>query len=360
MVVEPLPGPTQQRAVVVRGPQDVRVENRPMPGLEPGQALVALRRVGVCGSDVSYVRGTAKYPVVSPFVLGHEASGVVVDVAPGQASTEVVPGARVAITPGMSCGRCERCCDGFDNLCQEVRYLGSAATTPPVDGALRDYIVVAVEQLLPIPPEVSFATAALLEPLGVAEHAVARADVVGRTVLVTGGGAIGQLLSMVALAQGASTVTISEIDDRRRDLASEHGAEAVSPSEVERVVAAGRRYDVTLDATGSSEAVDLCLRAAKPGSGRVVIVGNLHSGEGLSAESISRSEISVTATFRFPGGLHRALDLVTGGLEVEWLVERTTSIDELARDLASAGTAASPIKLQVEFPPASHPSTLRM
>ncbi|MEO9096032.1 MAG: alcohol dehydrogenase catalytic domain-containing protein [Microbacteriaceae bacterium] len=347
-------GATAQRAAVLHGPGDIRVEPRAIrsPGL--GQALVALRAVGICGSDVSYLRGTSKYPIPTPFVLGHEAAGVVVAVGgprANDASDAIQVGTRVALIPGASCGRCEQCRRGADNLCKQVRYLGSAASEPPVDGALQDFITFPTEHLLRIPDDVSYATAALLEPLAVAEHAVQRGRVHGLSVLVTGGGAIGQLLALAAEAAGAREVTVCEIQQRRRQLALEHGAEhAVTPGELESKIAEGTRFDVVLDATGSPAAVELSIRAAMGGSGRIIIVGNMPPGHGLPTAMITRTELWVSGTFRFPGGLARALELVVSGVDVAWLVESTAELEQLDAAFAAATQADPPLKVHIVTP----------
>ncbi|TAM68493.1 MAG: L-idonate 5-dehydrogenase [Microbacteriaceae bacterium] len=340
----------QQRAAVIYGPGQLRVESRPVLMPHPGEALVAIRTVGICGSDLGYLRGSSKYPVETPFVLGHEAAGVVAalgDPLEGRADHGIPVGTRVALVPGSSCGHCAQCRAGRDNLCSGVRYLGSAATNPPVDGALQSYLCLPVEQLLPIPDDVSYATAALLEPLGVAEHAVRRAEVADRSVLITGGGAIGQLLALVARSAGALEVTVCEVQERRRRLALDHGATSVvTPAEIDKRIMHEDRFDVVFDATGNVAAVELCIRAAKPGTGRVVVVGNLPSGTGFSPELVARAEIWLSATFRFPGGLERALSLITGGLDVEWLVESTAGIERVGEVLAVSELGDPPIKIQ--------------
>lgn len=354
--------PVRQRAAVIHGTRDLRVDSRPVPTPGAGEALVQVRAVGICGSDFGYLSGTAKYPVKAPFVLGHEASGVVAALGPATTDAaasgrDVTVGTRVALAPGIPCGRCDACLAGWDNLCASVRYLGSAATEPHVDGALQEYLILPLERLVPIPDSVSDAAAALLEPLAVAEHAVRRGQVSNENVLVVGGGAIGQLLALCARAAGAAQVTVCEMQERRRDLALQHGADhALAPAGVEELLAAGGHYGVVLDATGNPGVMDLCMRATTPGDGRLIIVGNFPADTGLPAETIRRVEIWVTATFRFPGGLDRALELVTSGLDIDWLVERSADFDDLDDALAAAASADPPLKIQVTPTPLLAPT----
>jgi 2-desacetyl-2-hydroxyethyl bacteriochlorophyllide A dehydrogenase len=343
----------RHRAVVIHDTDDLRIESRPVPTPAPGEALVAIGAVGICGSDLSYLTGSTKYPIRGPFVLGHEAAGVIVGFGPSTASASLRIGDTVALVPSASCGHCERCASGYDNLCPEVRYLGSAAVVPHVDGALQTYLSLPLERLAGIPDTVSMTAAALLEPLGVAEHAVSRAQVAGQQVLVVGGGAIGQLVALVARRYGAESVAVSDIRPRRRALATAHGADrAMPPEEVLERAAAGEDYTVVVEATGNPRAVNTALRALRPGRGRLVIVGNLPTDSGISAESVTRAETWVSGVFRFPGGLTRALALVTSGLPVEWLVEHTTGIDHAADAFSRAVGDDPPLKTHILPSPA--------
>lgn len=341
---------TQNKAVIYRD-SEIRLETGAAPRPAADEVLVEMRAVGICGSDVAYFGGTSKYSVSEPFVMGHEASAVIVDLGETTAVNHEEKwevGARVALVPGRSCGTCNNCRTGLDNLCNEARYLGSAATRPPTNGALQTYVAVPRTHLLRLPDNVSFATGALLEPLGVAEHAVNVANVAGKTLLITGGGSIGQLIALVAKAAGARGVTLCEVHERRRQLALDHAADySMSPHEIDAEIRRGRRFDVALDATGNEAAVDQCLRALKPRVGLLVLVGNLPRKTRISPEVIARSELSVTATHRFPGGLGRALALVKSGLQVDWLVERTAKLSEIEDALRRAGAADAPIKTQI-------------
>jgi 2-desacetyl-2-hydroxyethyl bacteriochlorophyllide A dehydrogenase len=344
----------RQCAVVIHDTGDLRIESRPVPAPARGEALVAIGAVGICGSDLSYFTGSTKYPIKGPFVLGHEAAGVVVDVGPATAPPDLRVGDTVALVPSASCGHCERCHAGYDNLCPEVRYLGSAAVVPHVDGALQTYLTLPVGRLVAVPDTVTVTAAALLEPLGVAEHAVRRAQVADQKVLVVGGGAIGQLVALVARCYGAESVAVSDIRPRRRRLAVAHGADrAIPPEEVLEQAAAGEDYTVVVEATGNPLAVDLALRALRPGRGRLVIVGNLPTDSGISAESVTRAETWVSGVFRFPGGLTRALALVTSGLSVEWLVEHTAGIDHATDAFSRAVADDPPLKTHIRPPAAA-------
>ena len=171
----------------------------PKPGA--GDVLVAVRSVGVCGSDLHYyLRGCIGSQVVKefPFVLGHEAAGEVVAVGPEV--RKLRPGDRVAVEPGIPCGECEPCVTGRYNLCRDVRFLG----TPPIHGAYCEYLAVPERYAHPLPPELSYDEGAMIEPLAIGLFASDLAAIQpGYSVAILGAGSIGLVTLMSALAAGA-------------------------------------------------------------------------------------------------------------------------------------------------------------
>lgn len=341
-----------QRAAVLIKPGTLQLRPRLIPRPVPGTALVRVTTVGICGSDVAYFRGRGKYPADRPFVLGHEASGVVVEVAGDDGPPWLVPGKHVALIPGSSCQKCARCKSGLDNLCARVTYLGSAGTEPPTDGALQEFICLPAHQLQPIPDNLPDAVAALLEPLAVAQHAVSRARVKLGNTLVIGGGAIGQLVHIAARAEGASSVILCEPIERRRDAALTHGTDAAfDPAELRSLVDRGARFDAVIDTSGNATALSLAIEATAPGTGRLVIVGTLPKNSNLRPDLIANAECWVTAIQRFPGGLSEALSLATKpGVDLEWMVERITEFDSVTSAFEAASSRNPPIKVQVRMP----------
>ena len=148
-------------AAVLHGIGDLRVEERPIPEPVPGDVLVAMRSVGICGSDVHYLTHgrIGSFVVEAPMVLGHESAGVVAAVGPGV--TTLKPGDRVALEPGIPCRACSACRTGRYNLCPDVRFFA----TPPIDGSMARYVVHPADFCYALPPHVSLDDGALLEPL---------------------------------------------------------------------------------------------------------------------------------------------------------------------------------------------------
>lgn len=181
---------------------DLRIEEAPDPGAPPaGWSTVAVTSVGLCGSDLHWYAegGTGEVSIVDPVVPGHELAGVALD---GPHA-----GRRVAVDPAIPCGRCEQCRAGHGNLCPDIRFAGHA----DLDGGLQERLVWPDALLFPLPDAISDDGGALLEPLGVAVHAVRHAHVrEGHDVLVVGAGPIGVLAGAVARRAGARQVLVSE------------------------------------------------------------------------------------------------------------------------------------------------------
>ena len=189
--------PTTQRVSVLDTELRLRVEERPVPAPEPGEVLIRVRSVGICGSDIHYFEHgrIADFVVESPLVLGHEASGEIV--ALGQGVTDLSIGDRVALEPGVPCGSCTQCRAGRYNLCPDVHFFA----TPPVDGAFAEYVTLPRAFAHRVPDNVSFDAAALLEPLSVGVWACQKGDVrLGTRVLITGAGPVGVMAALVARA----------------------------------------------------------------------------------------------------------------------------------------------------------------
>ncbi|KAK3996146.1 putative sorbitol dehydrogenase [Cladorrhinum sp. PSN332] len=211
-------------ASVLFGPRDLRMEQRHIqePGI--GELQVAIKTTGICGSDVSYYKKFANGDLCAcqPLSLGHESSGTVVAIGPQVAGFTI--GDRVALEVGIPCGQCGICRQGRYNLCKKMRFRSSAKSFPHFQGTLQDRINHPAAWCHRLPDNISFDSAALLEPLSVALHAVNRASPTpGSSALVLGAGAVGLLTAAMARQSGCSTVTIADVDQGRVDFAIAKG-----------------------------------------------------------------------------------------------------------------------------------------
>src|SRR3954471_21828236 len=195
----------RNRAAVLTPAREIVLEDRPVPEPGPREVLVEIAAVGVCGSDVHYYEHgrIGDFVVEAPLVLGHESAGRVV--ALGEGATRHAVGDRVALEPGVPCGRCQECRAGRDNLCPDVVFF----PPPPVDGAFANYVTIHEDFAFALPDGMSDDAGALMEPLSVGIWACRKAAVTaGDRVLITGAGPIGLLAMQVALAFGATQVEI--------------------------------------------------------------------------------------------------------------------------------------------------------
>jgi 2-desacetyl-2-hydroxyethyl bacteriochlorophyllide A dehydrogenase len=287
-------------ALVVRGPARHALERVPWPVPGPGEALVAVTHVAICGTDIRLLRGTlhdADYPVIP----GHEWAGRVL-AAPTRPDLVGVAVVGDGMTP---CQRCARCAVGAHNLCLALDEVGF--TRP---GAFAEALCLPAENLRPLPSSLSGPEGCLLEPLCVALHAVERGpEVSGATVGVIGAGTVGLLVAQLAVAGSAASVTMVEPSQDRRRVAADLGIDS-------HAGLAGWQADppeIVFDATGVAAVFPDGLRSTRPG-GSYVLVG--YSGEestALQPSSVMLSELTVYGVLSGYQQLEKALEMVTTG-----------------------------------------------
>lgn len=300
------------RALVAHGAGDLRVDRRAAGPVPTGQVAVRIRYGGICGSDLHYWRHgrVGDFRLREPLTLGHEVVGTVD--ALGYGATGPEPGTPVFVHPATTCGVCRGCRGGRPNLCPEVRYLGSAARMPHVQGGFADLLVVPAGQLLPLPPGLDLATAAVVEPASVALHAVRRAagrpasggsstgSLAGARVLVVGAGPIGALVVAAARRAGAGEIVVTDLAPAALDRALALGADTAIAAGPETDADLDRlEADVAIESSGSPAGLDGCLRALRRG-GRLVTLGLQPPGQvPVAANLVTTCELEVVGAFRF-------------------------------------------------------------
>lgn len=280
-------------------------EPPPVPG--PGESLVRVGAVGLCGSDLHWWQegsiGDAQ--LTRPLVLGHELAGVVIGGARD--------GERVAVDPARPCWTCPTCLTGHRHLCPQMRFAGHGDT----DGGLRELLTWPDQNLHTLAADLSLTGGALLEPLGVAVHAMDLAHVrLAATVVVVGAGPIGLLLVQLARAAGATTVVSIEPLAHRRAAASAAGATAVlDPTAADaRATHAALEADAVLEVVGGEDAVATAVTAARPG-GRVVLVGIPDDDRTtFQAAAARRKGLTIAVSRRMGDVYPRAMSLVQRGM----------------------------------------------
>jgi L-iditol 2-dehydrogenase len=305
------------KSVRLHAAADLRPHDEPLPTPAPGESLVRVTAVGLCGSDLHWFEdgaiGDAGF--AHPLVLGHEFAGVTED------------GRRVAVDPAIPCGRCELCLAGHPNLCEAQRFAGYSDT----DGGLREYVAWPERCLVPLPDALSDADGAMLEPLGIAVHAVDLGKIKpGMTVGVFGCGPIGLLVLQVARAAGATRLLVTEPRPHRLEMAQRLGGEPWARS-------GGEQVDVAFECAGEQAAVDDALHAARPGA-RIILVG-IPSGDrtSFSASVARRKGLTLKLARRMKHTYPRAIRLVESGqVDVRSLVSHTFALEETPEAFATA------------------------
>jgi L-iditol 2-dehydrogenase len=308
--------------------------------------------VGLCGSDLHWYAeaGIGDARLDRPLVLGHEFAGVI-ESGPRH-------GERVAVDPAIPCGTCEICREGHRNLCVRIRFAGQGQQ----DGALREFLAWPTDLLHPLPDDLSDADGAMLEPLGVAVHALDLGHVrLGATVGVFGCGPIGLLLLQAARAAGAATVIAVDPLPHRLDAARRLGADLVAtPDEVPDAGALARhaggdRYGVhvAFEAAGTDDAVDLAIAAARPGA-RVVLAGIPDDDRtSFSASQARRKGLTILLSRRMKDVYPRVTHLARSGrVDVRSLVTATYPLAAVDKAFEVAGSRAG---LKVLVSPAAGP-----
>ena len=258
-------------------------EREPVAG--PGDALLRVAAVGLCGSDRHWLLdgGIGDVRLDEPLVLGHEFSGF--------ALTGLHVGRLVAADPTINCMRCAPCRSGRENLCREQRFAGYSGT----DGALREMVAWPERLLHPLAEVVTPAEGTLAEPLAVAIHALELAGAIsGRRVGVVGCGPIGLLVVSLAVAAGATVVVAAEPEPHRLAAALARGAQPVSAADLER-----GELEVVFEVAGEDAAVDTALSLAAPGAAillvgiptqdRTSFVASVARRKGLALQAVRRS-----------------------------------------------------------------------
>lgn len=321
------------RAAFLHGVRDIRLGDLASPARVPGDVLLTVSAVGLCGSDLHYYLeggiGTAQQ-VRQPFVPGHEFAARVAEDRP---DLGLAAGQLVAVDPARPCGHCDWCRAGHHNLCPDTVFVGA----PPHHGALTEQIAVQPGQIHPVPDDFTPTQVAMLEPLGVCIHAVdlARPHLL-ETVAILGCGPVGLGVLQLVKLGGAGRIWAIDPVDYRAVAARAIGADAAAPS-YQAVLddTGGRGVDLVIEATNAPEAFHHAAEAVAIG-GRIVLVG-VPEGDSYTvpASLIRRKGLTIKTSRRMGHVYPRAIDLVARGLvDVDGMVSHHFDLDGTAEAFA--------------------------
>ena len=334
------------KAVRLYGPKELRCDECADPGLPAGdEVLIRVRAVGICGSDLHlYESGRiGDIAGTEPLVPGHEFMGEVMAAGAGARDgfgRTLEPGMRVAVDPHVPCRRCEWCENGHPNLCPHHRFFG----LPGLDGALRERMVVPARNCFPLPDTISDGGGALLEPLGVAVHALDLGKgKFGRSAVVVGCGPVGLLIVRLARLAGLSPIAAVDPNGVRAQKAKAWGATHVfcARAEDERkaiaAVAGDRGFDLVFEAAWVGRAADACAEFACPG-GRIVLVGvPPDDGFSLTHSLARRKGLTLLFSRRMKHVYARTIALASGPsprVGLDELISHRFRLEETARAFA--------------------------
>jgi len=300
------------------------------PAPKKGEVLIKVMHIGICGSDLHYYDNTLPGRVIPyPYLLGHECAGEVVELGEGVANLRV--GDRVALEPGVTCGRCEFCRTGRYNLCPDVRFFA----TPPIPGTLCDYVTHPADMCFKLPDNVSTLEGALVEPLAVGFHASRLAQAApGKTATILGAGCIGMCTMLSLHAHGVGTVYITEPLEKRAARARALGADAAIDITREDPVARvlelthGRGTDIVVDASGNPDAVFSTSEFVTRG-GKIVLIGlSTQAVFPYNFDRLMRKEASIETIFRYRNCYPAAIAAVAAGLPVAKIMSHKFRFEE--------------------------------
>jgi len=336
------------------GKDDLRIETEDVTGPDDGEVLVGIAAGGICGSDMHYLAdgGIGTIRVREPIILGHEASGRVLDVGAGVEGLRA--GDPVAVNPSRPCGACTYCEEGLPMHCLIMRFSGSAMRLPHEQGLFRDRIVVRAEQCIPLPAGADLGAVACAEPLAVCLHAARMAGPLeNRRVLVTGAGPIGILCAAAAIEGGAAEVVVTDLHDAVLSVARRMGATRVinvarEADEMDRYAEDKGYFHVAFECSAATPAIRSAIAALRP-RGSLVQVG-LVGDTPMPINAIVAKEIRVQGTHRFHAEFAEAVDAITSGrIDVGPIVTRRYGLEDARDAFVAAADRSRSVKVHLTF-----------
>ena len=319
------------KALLLREYSHLELADLPTPAPGPGELLIQVAACGICGSDVHGFDGSSGRRI-PPIVMGHEAAGIVA--ATGDDVTGFQPGDRVTFDSTVSCGACPYCLRGEINLCDRREVIGVSCGEYRRAGAFAEFVTVPERIAYKLPANLSFAEAAMLEPVAVALHAVRVSEIRGgETALVLGAGMIGLLTLQAARAAGCSQVFIADIDPTRLRLAASLGATdtlQLSGTELaaEILRSTGSGVDLALEAVGREETIQAAIHSVRKG-GTVTLIGNITPQVAIPLQVVVSRQLRLQGTAASAGEYPQAIDLISRGIiHVKPLITAVAPLEE--------------------------------
>jgi L-iditol 2-dehydrogenase len=320
------------RALLLKEYRLLELVEFPRPTPEAGEVLVRVAACGICGSDVHGFDGSTGRRI-PPLIMGHEAAGVVEHAASDV--TGLAPGARVTFDSTVYCGECFFCRRGQVNLCDNRRVLGVSCLDYRRHGAFAEYISAPARIIYPLPDQLPFEHATMIEAVSVAVHAVGLTPInLGDTAVVFGAGMIGLLVIQAARLAGCTRLIAVDPDNGRLTLAGKLGAaDLLNPNEVDvpaavRDLTAGRGADVAFEVVGAAQPFQAAVASVRKG-GAVTLVGNIVPAVELPLQSVVTRQIKLIGSCASSGEYPVCIDLLArGAIKVEPLISAVAPLSD--------------------------------
>jgi L-iditol 2-dehydrogenase len=324
------------QALLLTAPGNLALADLDVPAVGPDEVRIRVAACGICGSDVhGYTGATGRR--IPPLVMGHEAAGTIDAV--GEEVADLVPGTRVVLDSTVFCGACEHCLSGAENLCTRREVLGVSCGSYRRHGCFAEYVTVPRRIVYPIPDSLDFVSAALLEPLTIALHAInlGGAGPATRSAVVVGAGTIGLAVTAALAARGVARIAAIDLDQGRLAEARRLGATETFLAGPEAGAAAARwgcsssdtdGADLVIEAVGATPAVQTAIAAATRG-GTVVLVGNVSPMIELPLQAVVTRQLRLQGSCAAAGCYPEAIRLVAEGrVDLAGFVSRVAPLAE--------------------------------
>lgn len=315
------------RAIYLEAPGKIGVKEIKNPDRKPGEALIQVKSIGICGSDIGAYRGSN--PLVTyPRVIGHEIAGEVIDIEENSKGIKV--GDKVIIDPYIYCGKCYPCSLNRTNCCEDLKVLGVH-----IDGGMTELFSHPVKLLNKVPNNISWEQVAVAEPLTISLHAIHRTKVQkGEHVAIIGAGPIGLLAALAAIAYDAVPILI-DIVDERLEFANKLGIKYIINSREENAeetikdITKGRMAEVVIEASGANIAIRNSIDYVAY-AGRIAFTGWPKVDTTLPTGIFTKKELDIRGSRTSAGEFQEALKLISEGIiDVKPIISKVVKLDEI-------------------------------
>lgn len=317
------------KAIQIDNPYQICIAEVKKPVLTAGNAIIQIKALGICGSDVHAYAG--KSPNVTyPIIIGHETAGIVTEIDE-ENEYGIKVGDKVVIDPYMYCGKCYPCSQGRTNCCESLKCLGVQTT-----GSMSEFFLHPIKQLVKVPQDMDWESLAVVEPLVIALHAIHSCELkTGEHMAIIGAGAIGMLIGMAAKTYGGIPILL-DIVDERLEIAKVFGIDyTVNPMKSDSVaeikkITNGRMAECVVEASGSSMGIRNTLDYAAA-TGRIALTGWPKKEVELPTAVVTRKEIQIRGSRTGVGSeFKESIDLIySGKVEATRIISKVTTFEQL-------------------------------